>query len=136
MSSYFALALRPPHATLERAYFIDDFLGPRQYGVRFDDGVVYQSVDVDPYFAAARIENKPITIGSRTAPYLAIARSHGVAYGDVLLLAEALAKSGWTPHHEAAIARINQMHRLDRLTLIARVHYAIAEFRRIQQEGW
>jgi hypothetical protein len=41
MSSYRAEARHPITGKIEQADYLDDYFGPREYGVRFDDGRIY-----------------------------------------------------------------------------------------------
>lgn len=42
MSNYLGKAINPKTGQEEECEFLDDYFGPRQYGVRFKDGEVYQ----------------------------------------------------------------------------------------------
>lgn len=47
MSSYYDDAFHPEEGIVRRAFWIDDFFGPHQYGIRFDDnGPVFRPSEV------------------------------------------------------------------------------------------
>ena len=46
MSHYFAKAINPRTGEVEGAFFIDDYFGRHQYGVKFADGTVHREEDV------------------------------------------------------------------------------------------
>lgn len=43
MSNYTAPAIHPETGVIQDALWIDDYYGPHRYGVRFDDGKVFDA---------------------------------------------------------------------------------------------
>lgn len=46
MSSYYRKTKHPRTGKYERAMWLDDYYGPRRYGVKFEDGTVYNPEEV------------------------------------------------------------------------------------------
>lgn len=50
MSSYIQKAYNPRNNKVEEAEYLDNYFGPRKYGVRFSDGRVYADEEVKPFY--------------------------------------------------------------------------------------